>query len=264
MYKTTKYVILNYVFSWGLFVVVILLALGLNMSFLSDGDSLIMGLITVVYCWMPNIVLILFFKKLGMNMTVKEFYKNELRARVNVGILLEIFMLQVAVCALSAGITAMIDGVEFITVFGIPKDGILASAFFCLFTGATGEESGWRGFLLKGYRQKYILLISSIFTGMVWAFWHLPIWLLSGYIGAKLIIYISAFLVSLIAFTIIMMFYYDKCKNIVVLVFFHYMINFVLSFYMGNDLLYQMLSAVIYAIIATVIVLTHKELYLKK
>jgi membrane protease YdiL (CAAX protease family) len=48
-------------------------------------------------------------------------------------------------------------------------------------TGATGEELGWRGFLLPRLQQRFNALISSLTVGVIWALWHAPLWLLPGY-----------------------------------------------------------------------------------
>jgi len=48
-------------------------------------------------------------------------------------------------------------------------------------TGAMGEELGWRGFLLPRLQQRFDALTSSLIVGVVWALWHLPLWLLPGY-----------------------------------------------------------------------------------
>lgn len=260
-YNTKRYVILIYVCSAGSFLLTLVLAFGLGMKFLIE-DGIFTTLLTVIYCWMPNIVLLIFWKKLNAPMSRKEFYKQELSVHIKWSIIFRILLLEVGVCVASAFIVSLQTHTLITQSFSIPAKGILATVFFCLFTGATGEESGWRGFLLVGYRQKHTLLTSCIFTGLVWAFWHLPIWILSGYSGIILVIYIFAFIVSLIGFTITMMYYYEKCQNIIVLVFFHYMINFVLAFYSGDDILYQVYTAVIYAFVSLFFVLRDKKMYL--
>lgn len=262
MYKTKKYILLNLLCSWGLFATVLIIAFVSGNQSLLNGHSTILDIVTIIYCWMPNIVLILIFSKLGLNKTIKQFYQEQLSEKVNGIILLRILILQIAVCLLSACIVSIIDQSAIMDLFAKPEGGILSSAFFCLFTGATGEESGWRGFLLQGFWQRHTLLKSSVYTGLAWAIWHLPVWLLSGYQGINLLIYIVAFFVSLIMFTIVMMYYYEKNHNIAVLVFFHYMINFVLSFYIGNDLLYQTVSALLYTVTAAYIISRNRELYL--
>jgi len=43
-----------------------------------------------------------------------------------------------------------------------------------LCTGATGEELGWRGFLLPQLQTKLGLSTSAIVMGILWGLWHLP------------------------------------------------------------------------------------------
>ncbi|HTZ50756.1 MAG TPA: CPBP family intramembrane glutamic endopeptidase [Spirochaetia bacterium] len=47
-------------------------------------------------------------------------------------------------------------------------------------TGATGEEPGWRGFLQLRLQEGLTPLVSGIIVGVVWAFFHLPLWLVPG------------------------------------------------------------------------------------
>jgi membrane protease YdiL (CAAX protease family) len=58
---------------------------------------------------------------------------------------------------------------------------LLGSVVTSLVTGALGEELGWRGFLLPRLQQKHNALTSSLIVGVIWALWHLPLWLLPGY-----------------------------------------------------------------------------------
>lgn len=41
--------------------------------------------------------------------------------------------------------------------------------------GPLGEELGWRGFMLPRMEQNYGALKSSLFIGVMWALWHLPL-----------------------------------------------------------------------------------------
>ena len=58
---------------------------------------------------------------------------------------------------------------------------LLMSFIISVITGAAGEELGWRGFLLPRLQKRFNALISSLIVGVVWALWHLPLWLLPGY-----------------------------------------------------------------------------------
>jgi membrane protease YdiL (CAAX protease family) len=50
---------------------------------------------------------------------------------------------------------------------------------FLLFSMLTnGEEIGWRGFALPRLQQRHTALVASLILGAVWAFWHLPKYLM--------------------------------------------------------------------------------------
>lgn len=40
------------------------------------------------------------------------------------------------------------------------------------------EELGWRGFLQPSLEQKLPFFVACLLTGVIWAIWHLPLWLL--------------------------------------------------------------------------------------
>ena len=52
-------------------------------------------------------------------------------------------------------------------------------AIIAIFTGATGEELGWRGFALPRLQRRYSALISSLIIGLYWGVWHISSWILS-------------------------------------------------------------------------------------
>jgi membrane protease YdiL (CAAX protease family) len=66
-------------------------------------------------------------------------------------------------------------------VVAIPINALVGSIIFGI--GPLGEELGWRGFLLPHLLERYGDLSSSVILGLVWAFWHLPIFLFAEWRG---------------------------------------------------------------------------------
>ncbi|MFX1368668.1 MAG: CPBP family intramembrane glutamic endopeptidase [Promethearchaeota archaeon] len=54
-----------------------------------------------------------------------------------------------------------------------------AIAILAIFTGATGEELGWRGFALPKLQMHHSALTSSLILGLYWGIWHIPTWILT-------------------------------------------------------------------------------------
>lgn len=52
--------------------------------------------------------------------------------------------------------------------------------------GPLGEESGWRGFLLPLLQMRFNAVWASVIVGIVWAFWHLPLFLIPGQLQQQL------------------------------------------------------------------------------
>src|SRR5262249_58446417 len=44
-----------------------------------------------------------------------------------------------------------------------------------------GEEIGWRGFLVPELAKRYSFTATSVLSGVIWALWHVPIIVFSGY-----------------------------------------------------------------------------------
>ena len=49
-----------------------------------------------------------------------------------------------------------------------------------IITAGLGEELGWTGFMTPRLQARYNALVSSIIRGILWGFWHFPLFLYSG------------------------------------------------------------------------------------
>jgi len=82
-----------------------------------------------------------------------------------------------------------------------------------LLQGAPGEEAGWRGFALPRLQEIHGPVKASLILGIIWSFWHLPLWIISGFSGRDLLIYVLAFSVSIISLTFLLTWISSKTPN---------------------------------------------------
>ena len=74
---------------------------------------------------------------------------------------------------------------------------LVGLAITVIFTGATGEELGWRGFALPQLQGRFSAIVSSLFIGLWWGIWHVPGWIIMNDIPS--LVYIGSFILMLIA-----------------------------------------------------------------
>jgi membrane protease YdiL (CAAX protease family) len=136
---------------------------------------------------------------------------------------------------------------------------LLTSLVLSTITGAMGEELGWRGFLLPRLQRRFDALSSSLIVGVIWALWHLPLWLLPGY-GWDAIPYWT-FAIGAISTSVIMTWVLNNAEGSLVLAsIIHLMMNYGLSVVSILGLVpsprnYWMIASVLFAVYAVLVVL---------
>jgi membrane protease YdiL (CAAX protease family) len=82
-----------------------------------------------------------------------------------------------------------------------------------LVIGPLSEEIGWRGYALGRLQTRWNALISSVIIGLVWALWHLPLFLMVGTSQHELGFPFLGFLVGLLANSVLYTWLYNNTKG---------------------------------------------------
>ena len=258
--KTILYVVCSYGFFWvaiGLIGVVIML-MGDGAEVFQEGN--IFPFLPAIAAWTPTLALFVLFKKLYPNISIKEFYKNAFHQRLNIGLLLCVTITQLGVFFGGVGLIAGFQGLSFESLLGISLPTLVSGFLWSLLGGgATGEQSGWRGFLQPHMEKKYSVIKASVIVGLIWGFWHAPLWFMWGYSGLDLVWVILGYMVSITMAAIIIGICYNRCKNLFVPIWIHFMFNFVLTMYTGELLAIIATMAILYTVVTVGYIVWHKH-----
>jgi membrane protease YdiL (CAAX protease family) len=104
------------------------------------------------------------------------------------------------------------------------------TAFISFMSGPWSEEFGWRGYALEPMLERFGLIRGSIFLGVVWSVWHLPLYLMPatwhGQMGFKLTGF-WLFLLFSIALSLIMTWIFRNTnRSILSAILLHFTSNF--------------------------------------
>jgi membrane protease YdiL (CAAX protease family) len=230
--KNIVFVVCTFAFFWGFLVV------GIGGIGSLIGEELLLKLFpfgVIIGAWAPNIALLVLFKILYPGSTVKEFIKNAFKERLNIKLLSAYTIVHLFVFVAAVSIVASIKEISFSGLFDLSLPVIGMGFVWTLTQGATGEEAGWRGFLQPSLEKKYSVIRSSIIIGIIWAFWHTPLWFVtSGYAGTELLWYIAVFIFQVMALSIMIGICYNRCKNLVVPIWIHFLSNFIFTVFAGD------------------------------
>jgi membrane protease YdiL (CAAX protease family) len=89
----------------------------------------------------------------------------------------------------------------------------LGSFLPLLIIGPLSEEIGWRGYALAKLQTRWNALTSSLIVGLVWALWHLPLFMMVGTSQHELGVPFIAFLIKLMASSILYTWLYNNTKQ---------------------------------------------------
>ena len=133
-------------------------------------------------------------------------------------------------------------------------------AYFWIPFGAIGEEIGWRGYLHKILHAKTSGLISSVIVGALWAAFHVQLY-------KNEPIYLLFFLFLILAYTIVIYPLMVRSNfNILLAALYHTAINFSNLLYIDllNETQFMLINALVWLVLAVIVILRNKPLFLEK
>lgn len=107
---------------------------------------------------------------------------------------------------------------------GLTASALLGIIVFQFFSGPFSEEIGWRGFALPRLQEKYNGLVSSLILGVIWTFWHLPFFYLTG--ATQVGIPMPIYLMLVVTITIYITWLYNNTRgSLIITILAHFIYN---------------------------------------
>ena len=254
-----NYIIQYVIYTYGLFIL-LMLTLGGAASVFLHGTPLVMRWLTAIVAWTPTYIFLLMFRKLYPNSSVKDFYKKAFSKKLDIPLLVTTSLLQLLIYTATISMVSMQKGTAIISLLDFSFSTLLSGLFFTLIQGSGGEETGWRGYLQPAVEEKVGVVKGSFIVGLIWSFWHAPIWLLgTGYSGVVLIKYIIVFVICMTSVGFIMGICYHHCRNLFVPFWIHFLLNFLGETFTGSRIDLVTWYAVFYFVSALGFFLWHQR-----
>jgi uncharacterized protein len=116
---------------------------------------------------------------------------------------------------------------------------------FLLFGGP--EEPGWRGYLLPRVQIRFGALGAGILVGVVWTFWHTPLWLIPGSLYQDLDL--AAYGTLLVGFSVLYTWLYNSTGgSVLIAMLFHAAMNVVFAWLPEGPLAFWVYAGLVWTV----------------
>lgn len=225
-----------------------------------NAPKFIPDVLQVVCAWAPTFAFLILYKKLVPNLSLGEFLKRKFSSKVAWRQLLSVVGIQLLVLICIIALVSVVNKAPLLTIINTSASVIVLGFFNMLIRGPLGEELGWRGYALNQLQKNHSPLRSSLIIGVVWGFWHTPLWIVtSGFSGSQLIYYIVLFLVVIISISVIITYFYNMNKNLLIPIIIHQLLNYLGSFVNADGLQVMLYQSSLYLVIAIVLIVANPK-----
>jgi membrane protease YdiL (CAAX protease family) len=221
-----KFFLLTFAYSWTIWIPSVLDGIGIDLPFDVTGYSMVVVIIGAFAPMMAAITLVA--REAGWK-GVKAFFGQVLDFHFKPIYLLLALALPLLI-HLIAHYLALALGLDVAkTLF--PTDIsvapiVLAIPYFILMIiiGGGQEEFGWRGYAQEPLQEKIGVIPASLVIGLIWGFWHLPLWFMAGDLHSAYSFF--AFVMMTTSISIVYAWLYNSSgKKLIVVMIFHAMSN---------------------------------------
>ena len=234
---------------------------GIITSFITS--SVVVLTILKTFCaWSSVFVLLLWFKRFYPGRTKKEVIKEMFCKKINPGLLFGLILLSIGLFLMSVLLISIYEGKPYQEYFSNSFSKILLLFFTNLIGGPLGEEPGWRGYYVTEKTKESGVMKASIFSGVLWGCWHIPMWFTFGYRPFEILLYGFSFLLGIISVSIIMGLVYHRNHNLIYSITLHQGMNFLVgAIYLGARMEIIASTAIFYFIAAVAFIIYYKVRY---
>lgn len=229
--KPWAFFLLTFAYSWLLWLPSILAGLGVEMPF---DASVYTAVVVPIGAFAPLLAACTLIFRKERWPGVKTFFLKAVDFRVKPFFYVLAFLLPIAIHAI-AHYLAPAMGLEVADTLlpdDLPVPLIVLTIpyfFLMLFLGGGQEEFGWRGYAQQPLQERFGIVPASLLIGVVWGFWHLPLWVMPGD-GHSTYPFIAFLLMTTSISVIYAWLYNTSGQKLIIAIFFHAMNNTVAPF----------------------------------
>jgi len=221
-----KFFLLTFAYSWIIWIPSVLDGIGVNLPFSVAGYTM---LVVVIGAFAPLLAALTLVARDEGWKGIKTFLKRAIDFRVKPIYLVIALGLPIVIHLIAhySALAVNLDVAQtlFPADMGTPAI-ILAIPYFILMMviGGGQEEFGWRGYAQEPLQEKLGVIPASLVIGVIWGFWHLPLWFMAGDLHSAYSFF--AFVLMTTSISILYAWLYNSSgKKLIVVIFFHAMNN---------------------------------------
>lgn len=252
--RMKKYIVWSYMVFW-----VMVLGICGTASMVFHCSPTVMRILSNVCAWSPTFVLLAGMKYFCPQMSIRQFYQKCFRGKINYFTLLISALLTISATVITVFILSLIQGKAFSTYWNLGTYPIWISLLFCITTGPTGEEAGWRGYVRPYLNKRYSFFKASVLQGIIWTFWHTVLWFVdSDFLGWDMIPYVLSNVIVITCICFVMNYFMEKNDNLIYGIVIHFCFNFLYCF-LEVDIWFYVVLIFVYLVIAGIIYWLHER-----